>query len=358
MRLLHAYGGCLKWDKFHYGSLDPDLWQKAGRLYLEAEKNRWLDKKQTLGDGTPTTLAAEYLRLLLFHATSMDRLQPLEIELAEQLLAYFLPVFSLTAQVRPENVYWVDAAEPLPPTRLAKLPKLTPTLRFFDTASALSAIEAIRGEVSATQAVPKALGLTQQFPVTAVIAVLQLLADFCAPQPPMRSHARHQVKSRMKVASGFQSVITALQGDDAAGDSWAMDDVSRGGMRARLVLAGHEGLSIGSLMAMCPDGGNNWLVGIVRRFSRESPTQGSVGIETVGRSPRAVTFDSNGLGGEALLLDSMLSAGEATLLAVSPGIWRDFMPLAFEHSGNSYRLQPLEEQQRGNDYVIARYWVR
>lgn len=357
-RLLRAYAGCLKWDQFRYGPLDPDLWQRAGRVYLQAEKYRWLDKKQSLGDGTQTTVSDEYLRLLLFQAASMDRLQPMEIELAEALLAFFLHEFSLTEKVKPENVYWVDAGKPLPPTRLAKLPEITPTLRFFATANALSAIDAVRGEISATQAVPQALGIKQQCSVAAVMTVLSHLAAFCAPQPPMRSHARHQVKSWMRVVDGFQSAVAALlRGDESDGGSWAVEDVSRGGMRAQVTLAGHEGLGIGSLVAMCPDGGDNWLIGIVRRISRESQTHGNVGIETIGRSPSAVQFDSSGLHGEGLLLDSTLTPGGATLLVVSPGVWQDFRPLSFGYAGSRFRLRPLDEQQHGKDYVIGRYWV-
>lgn len=357
VRLLRAYGGCLKWDQFHYSPSDPDIWLGAGKIYLQAENGHWLDKKQTLSDGSQSTVATEYLRLMLFHAASMDSLPPLHIELAEHLLVYFLPAFSLTAQARPENAYWIDAGKPLPPTRLARLPEITPTLRFFATANALSAIEAVSNQVSATQAVPNELGLRQRFPVSAVSAVLQHLAAFCAATPATRSHARLQVKLSMKVASGFQSAFAALQGFEVTGDRWAMDDISPGGVRARAVLASHDGLGVGSLVAMCPDGGDNWLIGILRRFARQSPTQGSVGIEIIGRSPRAVTFDSEGLSGEGLLLESMPDTGEATLLVVSPGIWQDARPLTFTLGAKRYQLRPSEEQQRGNDYVIGRYWT-
>lgn len=357
MRLLRAYSGCLKWGKFRYGPLDPNLWLSAGRLYLEAEKNRWLEKKLALGAGTSTTIAAEYLRLLLFQAASMDRLQPLEIELAEQLLSHFLPAFSLTAQVRPENVYWVDAAKPLPPTRLAKLPELAPTLRFFATANACSAIEALSNEISKRQTVPNELVLNQQFPVATVIAVLRHLAAFCAPQPPVRSHVRHPVKSRIRAVDGFQAVFTVLRGDNTSNTFWTVEDVSEGGMRTRAEMTELEGLGIGALVAMYPEGGDYWLIGIVRRIDRENQTLGNIGIETVGRAPIAVDIDSEGLRGEGLLLDSVLNAGEAALLVVSPGIWQDFRPLTFTHGGKCYRLRPYEEQRRGNDYVIGRYWV-
>ena len=357
LRLLRAYRGCIKWDQFRYGPIDPSLWLEAGKLYLQAEKNRWLEKKLNGGDASQTTIESEYLLLLLFQAASMDRLQPPEIELAEQLLVHFLPDFSLTRKVRPENVYWVDAAKATPPTRLAKLPEVTPTLRFFATANALSAIETMRSGITTTQTLPKDLGFGHQFGANVVIAVLHHLAAFCSPQPPMRSHTRLQVKSRMKVVSGFQAATTTLHGDEMSGGLWEVEDVSRGGVRAQLVMSDNEGLNIGSLVAMRPDGGENWLIGIVRRISRENHTTGRVGIETVGKAPSALRLDSSGLDGDGLLLDAELVVGGAALLVVTPGVWQDFRPVSFEYNADHYLLRPLVEQERGNDYVIGRYWV-
>lgn len=359
LRLLRTYGGRQKWDQFRYGPIDPAMWQAAGRIYLLAVAAKMSDKTIDAGDGSASTISAEYLKLLLFYAASMDRLQPVEIELAERLLIHFLPAFTLTSQVRPENVYWVDAAKPLPPTRLAKLPEVTPTLRFFATANALTVIETLRDSTAALQKLPADINLGGQYPPETVTAVLQHLAAFCAPKPPMRSHQRLQVKSWMKVVNGFDATCVALQGEqanDSAG-SWAVDDVSRGGMRAQITLSGNDNLGIGSLVAMRPDGGDNWLLGIVRRFSRENQTHGNVGIETVGRTPVAVRIDSSGLAGDGLLLDSALTAGTSALLAVAPGVWQDFKPLTFSCVGTDYRLQPLDEAQRGSDYVIGRYWV-
>ena len=141
------------------------------------------------------------------------------------------------------------------------------------------------------------------------------------------------------------------------GGSWAVDEVGLGGMRAQVVLDGNDRLGIGSLVAMCPDGGENWLIGIVRRISRESQTQGNVGIETIGRSPLAVELNISGLGGEGLLLESALEAGGPTMMLVPHGVWQDFRPVSFELNERRFLLRPLEEQQRGNDFVMARYWV-
>ena len=308
--------------------------------------------------GTQTSIGVEYLRLLTFHAASMDRLKTGEIELAEQLLSHFLPGFSLTRQIRPENVYWIDAGKPLPPTRLAKLPEVTPTLRFFSTANALSAIETIRSDMAATQQIPPQLGLDPSFDVAEVVAVLQHLSIFCAPQPPMRSHTRHQVKSWTKAVDGLRPIMDAIRGSEFACGTWEVEDVSHGGVRAQVVLEANEGIGVGTLVAMCPDGGDNWLIGVVRRFSRGSHTKGSLGIETLSRASRVVDFDN---GCEGLLMDQSLQPGGAAVIVLLPDDWQGIHQsgrlATLDLDGEKFRLRPLEMQQSGNGYVFGRFWV-
>src|SRR5256885_3275620 len=52
------------------------------------------------------------------------------------------------------------------------------------------------------------------------------------------------------------------------------------------------------IFAMQPDGGNNWLVGAIRRVSRTSPQEARVGIETLSRAPKVMKFRVRGLGEE------------------------------------------------------------
>ena len=118
-RLINALAAQLKWKQFRYGPVDPSFWMTLGQVYLVAVEAKLAQKPlQLYTGGAETTIEAEYLKVLIFQATSMDKLQPLGIEIAERLISYFMPYFSLIREVRPENVYWVDAAKPLPPTRL------------------------------------------------------------------------------------------------------------------------------------------------------------------------------------------------------------------------------------------------
>jgi hypothetical protein len=230
----------------------------------------------------------------------MDKLQPLGIEIAERLISYFMPYFSLIREVRPENVYWVDAAKPLPPTRLAQLPEVTPTLRFFNGTRAVDAVAVTMEQIRKEHRVPPGINLGGQYDPETVIPVLEHLALCWAPKPPMRNTARHRINSPLKVVNGLAAVHRKLAGNSSAADgveSWVIDDVSLGGLGAQVASNRNDWIHIGALVGMLPEGGDNWLLGIVRRYVRTGAQSGhSVGIETdVESTPRAVLADAGGL---------------------------------------------------------------
>ncbi|MDP2809507.1 MAG: hypothetical protein Q8O34_05110, partial [Rhodocyclaceae bacterium] len=190
-RLINALAAQLKWEQFRYGPVEPQFWKTLGGVYLAAVDAKSAQKPlQIYAGGAESTIEAEYLKALVFHATSMDKLRPLEIEIAERFIAYFLPFFSLIRELRPENVYWVDIAKPLPPTRLAKLPEVTPTLRFFSGTRAVEAVGKTIEQIGKEGRVPRGINLGAQYEVGTVIPVLEHLAMCWAPKPPMRNNAR------------------------------------------------------------------------------------------------------------------------------------------------------------------------
>ena len=364
VRLLHAARQRLKWEQFRYGPVDNVLWQMMGRIYLAAAATRQADRELELypGGGSATTVEGQYLKALVFHASSMDNLLPLEIELAQHLISHFLPRFVFTAEVRPDNVYWVDAARPMPPARLARAPELSPTLRFFNSSPAVEAIEQLRLRIGRDGCVPADVNLGGQYPPERVLHVLDHLAMCWAPTPPMRKDARHRVKSRLTVVNGVSEIHYQLQGHNEFGESesWVVDDVSIGGMGAKVPL-GTQGASdwirIGALVGLLPEGGSNWLAGIVRRFSRDSQSVGSVGIETLSKSPRAIVADAGGLQTEGVLLDAP-QQGESVRVVLPAAAWEDGVSLLFSLDGARVRLFPETELEASADMVIGRYFVQ
>ena len=360
-RLMHAYGVRLKWEQFRYGPIDASLWADAGRVYLQATAGKLAGNKVRLYVNAPddTSAELEYLKLLVFQASSMDKLLPLEIELAERLIAWFLPHFVLTAQVRPENIYWVDAAKMLPPTRLAKLPEIASSLRFFSTAEALAAVDEMKGRIDRSSEVPSDLPLGGQYPVATVAAVFEHLAACWAPKPPMRNADRHQTKSMLAVIHDLDEIRARLLGGAGSqeGETWIAENISRGGMAARMPLGSNDWIQVGALIGMRPERSDQWLVGVVRRFTKETASQGVVGIETIGKSPRGVEILSSGIKSQAILLDTPLRQGEMMTMVLPDRAWDDSMPVTLTLDNLSARLLPFGIGYQGADFVVGRYRV-
>jgi hypothetical protein len=360
-RLINALAAKLKWKQFRYGPVDPDYWGKVGSIYLAAVDAKLAQKPLRLYAGSEeSTIEAEYLKVLIFHAASMDNLQPLEIEIAERFIAYFLPFFSLIRELRRENVYWVDAAKALPPTRLAKLPEITPTLRFFNGTRAVEAVGKTIEQIRREGRVPPAINLGAQYEVDTVIPVLEHLALCWAPKPPMRSNARHRINSPLKVVNSLAAVHQQLFGN-ASGtegvEAWIIDDVSLGGLGAQVTVSRNDWIRIGALVGLQPEGGDNWLIGIVRRYARSGQNQGSVGIETLSKTPRAVFANAGGLQTEALLLD-IPEVGEYARMVVPPNVLEATVAMVFALDGKNVRLHPRETIETNPNFVIANFFVQ
>lgn len=354
---LHAYAERLKWQQFRYGPVNSDFWCLVGQTYLQACTLMLESKTCEHYPGTASTSPErEYLRILVFQASSMDSLLPQEIELAEHVLAHLLPHFQFYAQERPDSVYWVDALKPLPPTRLAVKPMPAASLRYFSPGQALDAAYALKTQ--ANTAIPPALNLGVNYPLSMVVDVLEHLAAYWSPVPPQRSHVRHKVKSRMAVVSGLASVYRCLShaGQDVA-ESWLVEDVSQGGMRALAALSKDRRVSINSILLMQPEGGSNWLLGLVRRFSRENETTAWLGIETLTKQPQALCVDSGGIQTEVILIDAWESATQVRVV-IPATAWEDNIGMTFSSNGKSVKLFPDAQIQSGPDYLIGRYRVR
>ncbi|MCK9380054.1 MAG: hypothetical protein M0P95_03180 [Sulfuritalea sp.] len=362
-RLINALAAKLKWKQFRYGAVGPGFWKTLGDIYLAAVEANVAKAPLWLYVGTTETMIeveAEYLKVLIFQATSMDKLQPLQMEIAERFIAYFLPYFSLIRELRKENVYWVDAAKPLPPTRLAKVPEITPTLRFFDGTRALEAVGKTIEQIRSEGRVPPGINLGAQYDVRTVIPVLEHLALCWAPKPPMRSNVRRRIKSTLKVVNGLIAVHERLSGRSSGQEgveTWVVEDVSLGGFGAQVPVSRNDWICIGALVGMQPEGGENWLIGIVRRYVRTGPNKGSVGIETLSKTPRAVFADANGLWTEALLLD-IPECGEYARMALAADALEEKVALAFAIDDKNARLHPRETIATGEDFVVANFFVQ
>lgn len=367
-RLLFALGAIFKWMHFRYGPVGDDFWSRLGAAYLAAEQGRYAGKAQMLYPGLPgtTTPAMEYLKSLILSASSLDSLQPLEIELAEKLVTQFLPHFLLSAQDRHDNLYWVDPAHGQPPKRLARLPHAAPTIRFVAPGDAPAEIAAMIRTIEAGE-VPASLSLGGQYSARVVLAVLRHIANYWAEKPPLRKHQRHPVRSHLFVAHGYETCVAMFSGGGGLGgaaETWVVDNVSMGGFGALVACHHDEWLRIGALLCVQPEGGDNRLLGVVRRYGRESDAQASVGIQTISKQARMIRLRPRGApsfseahGIDAIAFEDEARPGE--LCVVLPPNTFDMRESHDAHlDSGAALLSPMESLETGPDYEIARYRVR
>lgn len=367
-RVMAARAAQLKWVQYRYGPIGDELWLELGQAYLAAESAGYAQKPLQLYPHNTglTSVSQQYLQALVFHASSMDSLMPLEIELADRVIAHFLPGFVFLSDCRPDSVYWVDAASGLPPARLARHPReVTPTLRFFSPGSAPQALSELMHTVERGE-VPEGLNLGGQYPAKVVLPVLKHLAMYWAPSPPLREHQRHSVKTRIAVLNGFDDSFTVFAGGVARlgkernAESWVVENVSLGGFGAAIDDLRGDWLKVGSLLSMQPEGGDNWVLGAVRRYGKDSDSRASVGIQSLSRQAQGVELRPRTTGFVAagaipgIWLREGNAPGEARMV-LPPASFDLRESLEFSHDGRSYLLTPIELEETGNGYEIARY---
>ena len=360
-RLMHAHAEQRKWELYHYKPAGAEFWSAVGGLYAQAVAAKLESREVELYAGLgKSTVELEYFKVLLLQSSSPDKLGLIEIELANRILVHFLPWFIFTKELRRDNMYWVDIGKPLPPTRMAKVPEPSEALRFFSGGGALAAIAELIDEIARDKKVPVKVVLGAQYDANSVTRVLEHLSLYWSPTPPTRSHARRPVKSTLTVAHGLASSHRHILGQANPGNGlyrWEADDISLGGMSARIKEGRQEWVNIGTLVALQPEGGSNWIAGVVRRYVRIDARQGAVGIQTISRSPRSVIADAGGIQTDALLLD-MPVVGEYARMAVPAAVLEDKVSLQFTLDDMNARLHPREILERGPGYVVANFFVQ
>lgn len=369
VRLIAALAAALKWEQLRYKTNQSEMWQQMGRAYLLAEAGKYSDKALMRYSNTASTtsITREYLKALIFQASSMESLLPVGIELAEKLIAHFLRGFVFGSNSTQESVYWVNPAKPEPPVRLARPPSPAPFLRFFHPGSALTEAEALLRELERGAEIPPSIDLGGQYQTRTLLPVLRHLCSYWNKIPPQRKHERHYVKHRMSVLNGLGNAFVIFSSESEALppglpiESWVVENVSQGGFGATVSNLRSDWLKLGALIALQPDGGDNWLIGIVRRYYRQSDTEARAGIEALAHRVASIELKQSCAssfaavsGTPALWLRDGNEAGEARILQ-PPASFNLRESLEFSFDGRNYLLTPVALSEHTSDYELARY---
>lgn len=357
VRTVRAAAAQLKWHYMHYEQAESALWERIGKAYRFAEERKLIREPVNLYPGVPVASSAEreFMKAMMLAASSPDCLLPLEIELAERIVANFSASFLISNVNQPQSTYhWIDLAQGLPPKRLTQAPPPSPGQRFFAAGAALGQLEDLI-RVVGTGAIPADLNLGGSYEAEQVLGVLRHLKLYWAVSPPVRRHERYAVKHRITVVNGFEGVLGRLQGADGGGESWVIDNISAGGIGAGLEKVQGDWLRIGCLVGVQVEGGSGSLsVGVIRRCNRLPKQQTSVGLQTFAKETYAVQL---GGGEPALLLNDGRTLKEEALLCLKEGGFDRRVSPTMTFEQQKYLLIPNELVESRDGFELARYRV-
>jgi len=363
-RALRSFAQQIKWMHMRYGPIDLASWGVFNSVYAFAEARQLAQSKVTVyagfvGDSTPQQ---EFLKGAMFSASAPDGLLPLEVELAERLIGELAPRFVIGSAPAPAFVFWTDLAQAMTPARASRAPQSRPGLRCFGAGAALIEVHDLAERVMVGGHVPPELNLGGSYEPHVALEVMRHLHMYWSPQSPERKTQRHAVKSRLSITYGYDGVISVLGGGDSLdfdnqhSESWIVENVSAGGFGAVVPQLKGDWLRVGALLGLQPEGGSNWLLGVVRRVNKTTGQQARVGIETLSKTPELSNFAVAGVKSvseQGVLLKNG-EAAEARIV-FKPGVFAPAQNLEIARGERQHVYIPQALAERGEDYEIARF---
>ncbi len=375
-RALRAYAQQLKWSLLRYGPIERDVWENLARLYNAAETlgfAPWLLTPYR-GERSDTSSEREFLRPLLLAVSSPDGLQPIQIELADRLIARCSDAFVLSPKPMDGLHYTTDLTAAFPPGRISPSVTVTVQTRFFGPGDAARRVQHYIDVVEATGKIPDEMNLGLDVPAVVVLDTLQHLARYWAPRLPERKEARKRRTEHVSVVHEFGEVVANAGGlffespfvtND---EEWVLENESSRGFGAFVPKALGAWLRVGCLIAVRREEGVTWGVGIVRRVVADEQGNRYAGIEMLSHGGAAVTLFNEqratpGRGhlseeGElCVLLPSATTRSGEGLLLLRPGVFTPRQTLEMRAYDRRYRLHPVRIVEAGEDYTVGKFRV-
>lgn len=170
----------------------------------------------------------------------------------------------------------------------------------------------------------------------------------------------------MLVLRGFDESYTVFSGarqspaQAPGSESWLVENISLGGFHAVLDDAPGERVKLGALLCAQPEGGDNWLLGVARRFNRLGGQRASLGVQVLSRNALSIELRPRRSGFSAAIAIPAIwlrDGGDA-------GVERILLPIGgfnvreaveFQHQNRLLSLTPVELVETGSDYEIGRF---
>ena len=366
-RAICAMTGQLKYACARYGPIHNTIWENLAHLYQHAEQQQYLDIPVALyaGAAGSVTVKDELARMLGWYGCGVGSLKPLYIHLTERIVGQYCASINVGTQRSESALFCFDLEHPAAPTLVKVHDDVQPSMRFIGTAELQPKLAAL---INATEKgiVPEEVNLGGSYDAEPVREAAQYLLNYLT-APPSRRSTRRGIKVGMKVVNGFDKMIErteiALNFSESQPAHWNVEDISASGFRTVLPAQGTDGICIGSLLCVQPDGVPHWGAAVVRRLMRDDANRLHVGAEMLTSQIADVALSQSGGGGGGfedgqpalwLLAKPGELSGEARLL-MKAGAFSAHRSLQTRLAGKKYLLIPGKLQEKGLDYDLANF---
>ena len=368
-RAVHSMTGQLKYICARYGPIDKAIWDDLARIYRHAEQQQYLDTPLGLYSGASdnTTVKRQIGHLLGWYGCGVDTLSPLYMHLTERIVAQHCSDIHIGAQQDENSLFCFDMDHPAAPMRVKVGATVHTSTRFIGMAAMQPKLDSMVKALG-KGVVPENLNLGGTYDAELVREAAQFLLDYLA-EPPLRRNVRRSIKVNLNVTNGFAKVIertdVGLNFSEEQPALWEIDDISTSGFFTVLPAQGTDGLRIGSLLGVQPDGVPNWGVAVVRRMMRDDANRLHVGVEMLANQIVGIALSQSGGGNEgfedgqpALWLQAKQGTplGETSLL-MKADTFSAHRSLQAQLDGKNYLLIPNGLQEKGLDYDLAKFRV-
>jgi hypothetical protein len=369
-RAVHAIIGQLKYICVHYGPTDSGIWLCLARLYRHAEQQKYLDTPVALYQIEPgnTSMKFEAAHLLGWYGCGANKLSPLHLHFAERLVGRYCQFTDITAQQDANSLFSFDLNRPGAPMRVKVLKAGDvgqPSMRFVSMAAMRPKLEELFRTLE-KNVVPEDLNLSGTYEAEFVRESVKYLLDYLG-APPLRRSARRGIKVGLNVVNGFARALdmtdVGLNFGEKTTAHWEVENISASGFSTILPAQGTDGIRIGSLLGMQPDGVPHWGAAVVRRLMRDEANQLHVGAEILANQIAGVALSQSGGGGggfengqPALWLHARQGepSGEVRLL-MKAGTYSAHRSLQTRLDGKNFLLIPNGLLDNGIDYDLASF---
>ena len=365
-RAVYAVTVQLKYICAHYGPVDNKIWSSLANLYQHAEQQQYLDTPLALYSGAvgDTTVKGELGRLLGWYGSGVGTMKPLQMHLTERIVGQYCSSIDIAAQQDANSLFSFDPDRPAAPIGVKAGGAARSSMRFISMAAMQPKLEAMIKTLE-KGAVPEDLNLGGIYDAEPVREAARYLLNYLA-APPLRRSARRGIKVNLNVVNGFTRVLehtdAGLNFSEEQPAHWDVEDISASGFHTVLPAQGMDGIRIGSLLGVQPDGVRHWGVAVIRRLMRNDANQLHVGAEMLANQIASVALSQSGGGGgfedgqPALWLQARQGdpSGEARLL-MKADTFSPHRSLLTRLDGKNYLLIPIILQEKGEDYDLVRF---